>query len=379
MTERQGGSDVRANETTARPDGDAWVLDGHKWFCSAPMSDAFLVLAQAPAGLSCFLLERPQPGLPDRAAEGQARQPLERLGGDRARRRRREARRRGGSRPEDDPRDGQPHAARLRARLGRADAPRRRGGDAPCRAPRRLRPAAGRAAADAERARRPLRRERGGDRDGAAAGASLRRGGRPVPPAGDRGREVLGLQADAAARRGGARVPRRQRLRRGVAAAAALPREPAQLDLGGLRERQRARRPACARPRARDGRGVPRRGAARRRDGRAARRRDRHGSSASSPSRRSRAPAGCSSCSRSRSRARCSSATVRPRSPTPSARGSSGRAASTGRFPPPSTTPRSSRVPGRACPGRLRTWPSRSSTAPSEAATTAGPRVSRPS
>jgi putative acyl-CoA dehydrogenase len=62
MTERQGGSDVRANETTARPDGDAWLLDGHKWFCSAPMSDAFLVLAQAPAGLSCFLLERPQAG-----------------------------------------------------------------------------------------------------------------------------------------------------------------------------------------------------------------------------------------------------------------------------------------------------------------------------
>ena len=62
MTERQGGSDVRANETSARQDGDAWLLDGHKWFCSAPMSDAFLVLAQAPGGLSCFLLERPQPG-----------------------------------------------------------------------------------------------------------------------------------------------------------------------------------------------------------------------------------------------------------------------------------------------------------------------------
>jgi putative acyl-CoA dehydrogenase len=62
MTERQGGSDVRANETAARPDGDVWLLDGHKWFCSAPMSDAFLVLAQAPAGLSCFLVERPQPG-----------------------------------------------------------------------------------------------------------------------------------------------------------------------------------------------------------------------------------------------------------------------------------------------------------------------------
>lgn len=62
MTERVGGSDVRANETTARRDEDLWVLDGDKWFCSAPQSDAFLVLAQAPAGLSCFLLERPQPG-----------------------------------------------------------------------------------------------------------------------------------------------------------------------------------------------------------------------------------------------------------------------------------------------------------------------------
>jgi putative acyl-CoA dehydrogenase len=62
MTERQGGSDVRANETTARRAGDTWELDGHKWFCSAPQSDAFLVLAQAPAGLSCFLVERPQPG-----------------------------------------------------------------------------------------------------------------------------------------------------------------------------------------------------------------------------------------------------------------------------------------------------------------------------
>ncbi|HEY8104429.1 MAG TPA: acyl-CoA dehydrogenase family protein [Gaiellaceae bacterium] len=62
MTERQGGSDVRANETTARADGESWALDGRKWFCSAPMSDAFLVLAQAPGGLSCFLLERSQPG-----------------------------------------------------------------------------------------------------------------------------------------------------------------------------------------------------------------------------------------------------------------------------------------------------------------------------
>jgi len=59
MTEKQGGSDVRANLTRAEPaSGGAYLLNGHKWFCSAPMSDAFLVLAQAPRGLSCFLLPR---------------------------------------------------------------------------------------------------------------------------------------------------------------------------------------------------------------------------------------------------------------------------------------------------------------------------------
>jgi putative acyl-CoA dehydrogenase len=63
MTEKQGGSDVRANTTTAAPTGPEglWLLTGHKWFCSAPMSDAFLVLAQAPAGLSCFLVPRVLP------------------------------------------------------------------------------------------------------------------------------------------------------------------------------------------------------------------------------------------------------------------------------------------------------------------------------
>jgi putative acyl-CoA dehydrogenase len=68
MTEKQGGSDVRANTTAAVPAGDdLWRLTGHKWFCSAPMSDAFLVLAQAPAGLSCFLVPRV---LPDGARNG---------------------------------------------------------------------------------------------------------------------------------------------------------------------------------------------------------------------------------------------------------------------------------------------------------------------
>jgi putative acyl-CoA dehydrogenase len=62
MTEKQGGSDVRANTTRAvRADRDCYQLTGHKWFCSAPMCDLFLVLAQAPAGLSCFLLPRVRP------------------------------------------------------------------------------------------------------------------------------------------------------------------------------------------------------------------------------------------------------------------------------------------------------------------------------
>ncbi len=74
MTERQGGSDVRANTTTATPladgdavTGDAYLLRGHKWFFSAPMSDGFLVLAQAPDGLSCFLMPR---RLPDGGRNG---------------------------------------------------------------------------------------------------------------------------------------------------------------------------------------------------------------------------------------------------------------------------------------------------------------------
>ena len=62
MTEKQGGSDVRANTTRAEPAGDgSYLLTGHKWFCSAPMCDLFLVLAQAPGGLSCFLLPRVLP------------------------------------------------------------------------------------------------------------------------------------------------------------------------------------------------------------------------------------------------------------------------------------------------------------------------------
>ena len=63
MTEKQGGSDVRVNTTRAEPGSDgSWELTGHKWFCSYPPCDVFLTLAQAPEGLSCFLIEGRDPG-----------------------------------------------------------------------------------------------------------------------------------------------------------------------------------------------------------------------------------------------------------------------------------------------------------------------------
>ena len=58
MTEKQGGTDVRANTTRAEPCGDGYLITGHKWFMSAPMCDAFLILAQAAGGLTCFFLPR---------------------------------------------------------------------------------------------------------------------------------------------------------------------------------------------------------------------------------------------------------------------------------------------------------------------------------
>lgn len=64
LTEKQGGSDVRANATVARPlaeSGDEYELIGHKWFLSAPMCDAFLITAQAPGGITCFFMPRWRP------------------------------------------------------------------------------------------------------------------------------------------------------------------------------------------------------------------------------------------------------------------------------------------------------------------------------
>src|ERR687893_2686284 len=63
MTEKQGGSDLRANSTVAEPVGDGWYeLTGHKWFCTHPVFEVFLTLAQAPGGITCFVAERPHPG-----------------------------------------------------------------------------------------------------------------------------------------------------------------------------------------------------------------------------------------------------------------------------------------------------------------------------
>ena len=260
MTEKQGGSDVRANETRRRSrsgDGE-YLLTGHKWFCSAPMCDAFLVLAQAPGGLSCFLLPRV---LPDGTRNGFRIQRLKDKLGNRS-----NASRRGRVRG----RLARGWSARRAAASGRSSRwsttrgstacsarpalmrARGRRGDPPRRPPRGVRPAARRAAADAERARRPLRRVGGGDRDGACGWRAPSTSGDARRSAGSRRRSAKYwvCKRGAAARRRGARVPRRQRLRRGVRLPRLYRESPGQLDLGGLGQRQCARRAARARPRA---------------------------------------------------------------------------------------------------------------------------------
>ena len=116
MTEKQGGSDVRANTTWAAPGDGGFLLTGHKWFCSAPMSDLFLMLAQT--ACRTVLFRRPPLASrrhtqrdPHRTAQGQARQPLQRVERDRARWRVGHAPRRRGRRRGDDHPDGQPHRA----------------------------------------------------------------------------------------------------------------------------------------------------------------------------------------------------------------------------------------------------------------------------
>ena len=212
MTEKQGGSDVRANTTTATPlngGGPGRRVRAHRPQVVLLGADVRRLPRPRPGRGRPLLLpaaalharRRAQPD-PHPAAQGQARQPLQRLERGRVPRRLGAAGRRGGPRRADDHRDGQPHPARLRARRRRRDARRRRAGDPPRPAPLGLRQAAGRAAADAERARRPRGRVRGGDDRRAAPRARLRRGGRPATSEAQRfkrianaGAQVLALQA----------------------------------------------------------------------------------------------------------------------------------------------------------------------------------------
>ena len=149
MTEKQGGSDVRTNETRAVPTGTRgpgreYLLEGHKWFCSAPMSDAFLALAQADGGLTCFFVPRV---LADGTRNPFAIQRLKEKLGNRSNASRRDRvlathawaiGEEGRGRP-DDRRDGQPHALGLHPRFGRARAPVALAGDPPRDLPARVR------------------------------------------------------------------------------------------------------------------------------------------------------------------------------------------------------------------------------------------------
>ena len=127
MTEKQGGTDVRSNMTWAERDGDAYRITGHKWFMSAPMCDAFLVLAQAEEGLSCFFMPR---FAPDGSVNAIRFQRLKDKLGNRSNassevefheRLCRARRRRGQGHPHHHP-DGAVDAAGLRDRLRRPDA-----------------------------------------------------------------------------------------------------------------------------------------------------------------------------------------------------------------------------------------------------------------
>ena len=359
MTEKQGGSDVRANTTVAAPlngggPGAEYELTGHKWFMSAPMCDAFLVLAQADGGLSCFLMPRFTPDgernaiqiqrLKDKlgnrsnaSSEVEFRGAWARLVGEEGR--------------------GVPtiiemvNHTRLDCCLGAAAG--MRAGVAAAIHHTAHRSAFGKLLID-----QPLMRNVLADlaieSEAATIGAlrlrarlrrvdRRRRGRDAVQAARQRGAQVLALQARRPARRRGARVLRRQRLRRGVGDAAPLPRVAAELDLGGLGQRPVPRRAAGDGPRARGARGVLRRG----RRGRRGRARG------STPPPRScapssatwrgssRAPAGWSSGWRSCSRGRCWSASATRRSPTPSAPRASMAtgAAPSARCPPAPTRP----------------------------------------
>ncbi len=271
MTEKQGGSDVRANTTIATPlngggAGAEYEIVGHKWFCSAPMSDLFLVLAQTDEGLSCFALPRI---LPDGSRNAMHIQRLKDKLGNRSNASSEVEYDGAWARMVGEPGRGVPTIiemvghTRLDCILGTAAAMRRGVAEATWHAAHRS--AFGKLLSD-----QPLMQNVLADLalEAEATTALAMRMARAYDSAEDDPAEAhlkrLGtaigkfyvLQARPGACLRGARVLRRSRVRRGVRHAAALPRGAARIDLGGLGQRHGARRPARAHAHTRGTRGV---------------------------------------------------------------------------------------------------------------------------
>ena len=253
MTERQGGSDVRANITRAEPAGDGvYELHGHKWFCSYPPCDVFLVLAQAPGGLSCFLVQR-GPGmefqrLKDKLGTRSLPSSEVEFRGAVGPSRRRGRPWRAGHHPH-----GQPHAARLPARRDHQPAPR-----APWR--RSITPAIAQAFG-APLADQPAMRNVLADLaiESEAATAAALRVARcyDEPGTGPLRRMATAVMKYWVSKRAPAHAAEALECLGGngfvedSGLPLALPRRAAELDLGGIGQRGRARRPARDRARVR--------------------------------------------------------------------------------------------------------------------------------
>ena len=269
MTEKQGGSDVRANTTGALAGDDGWwEITGHKWFCSAPMCDLFLVLAQTDEGVTCFALPRV---LPDGARnEGFQLQRLKDKLGNRSNASSEVEFRGALAQIVGEPGRGVPTIiemvkhTRLDCVVGTGG--RMRAAVAQRHPPRRPSPAFGKRLAEQPLMDHVLAdladRVRGGDAFATMRLARAYDEG-ATPRSVRLGTAVLKYwicKRGAGAHRRGARGAGRQRVRRGVGNAPPLPRGAAELGVGGVGQRDVPRRPARALARPGDARGLPRRG-----------------------------------------------------------------------------------------------------------------------